>query len=100
MFEGQNQFVPQTSSKGLNKPLIWVYDINNSAENGCLVEGAPFKTKTECSKIMAVSRSTVLAYLDKGKLLNNKLISTNTKQLIWWKDKWRRLWEYLLTILL
>ena len=64
-----------TDSKGLDKSLIWVYDINNLSENLYgLVEGAPFKTKTECAKILAISRSTVLAYLDKGKLLNNKLI--------------------------
>lgn len=64
-----------TYSKALDKSLIWVYDINNLSGNLYgLVEGAPFKTKTECAKTLAISRSTVLAYLDKGKLLNNKLI--------------------------
>ena len=34
-----------TDSKGLDKPLIWVYDINNLSVNLYgLVEGAPFKT--------------------------------------------------------
>lgn len=68
-----------TDSKGLDKSLIWVYDINNLSGNLYgLVEGAPFKTKTECAKILAISRSTVLAYLDKGKLLNNKFIFSST----------------------
>lgn len=68
-----------THSKGLDKSLIWVYDINNlSGDLYGLVEGAPFKTKTECAKILAISRSTVLAYLDKGKLFNNKLIFSST----------------------
>lgn len=36
-----------TDSKGLDKSLIWVYDINNlSGDLYGLVEGAPFKTKT------------------------------------------------------
>jgi hypothetical protein len=34
--------------------------------------------REECAKILAISRSTVLAYLDKGKLLNNKLIFSST----------------------
>lgn len=34
-----------TDSKGLDKPLIWVYDINNlSGDLYGLVEGSPFKT--------------------------------------------------------
>lgn len=68
-----------TDSRGLNKSHIWVYDINNLSGNlHGLVEGAPFKTKTECAKILAISRSTVLSYLDKGKLLNNTLIFSST----------------------
>lgn len=38
------------------------------------LEGAPFKTITECAKILQISRSTVASYLDKGKLFNNKFI--------------------------
>lgn len=33
-----------TDSKGLNKPLIWVYDVTNLSGNlHGLVNGAPFK---------------------------------------------------------
>lgn len=88
-----------TESKDLNKTLIWVYDISNLSKNSLgLVEGAPFKTKTECAKVLGVSRSTVLAYLDKGKLLNNKLIFSST---VLSKDelsKWvipSKIWEIL-----
>jgi LAGLIDADG DNA endonuclease family/Proton-conducting membrane transporter/NUMOD1 domain len=53
-----------------NKPIIWVYNINDLS----LVRGAPFKTKTECAKILCISRSTVAAYLNKNKLFNSKWI--------------------------
>jgi LAGLIDADG DNA endonuclease family/Proton-conducting membrane transporter/NADH-Ubiquinone oxidoreductase (complex I), chain 5 N-terminus/NUMOD1 domain len=52
------------------KPLIWVYNINNLS----LVRGAPFKTKTECAKILHINRSTVAAYLNSDKLFNYKWI--------------------------
>jgi len=38
------------------------------------VDGAPFKTKSECGKIIGVNRQTVTAYLDTGKILKNNLI--------------------------
>lgn len=91
-----------TDSKGslrLDKSLIWVYDINNLSGNLYgLVEGAPFKTKTECAKTLAISRSTVLAYLDKGKLLNNKLIFSSTVLSIEELSRWvipSKVWEII-----
>lgn len=57
-------------------PLIWVYNITNLSEDGqvkdCLVEGTPFKTKTQCANILKTTRSTVTSYLDSEKLLKNK----------------------------
>lgn len=64
-----------TSNKGLNKPLIWVYDITDLSGNQQeLVNGAPFKTKSDCANILQISRNTVTAYLDKEKLFNHKWI--------------------------
>lgn len=54
------------------KPLIWVYDIKDLS----LVTGAPFKTKTECAKVLGINRSTVAAYLDADKLFNKWIFST------------------------
>lgn len=56
--------------------FIWVYDISlfglMSYMGDYLVENAPFKTKTECANALRISRSTVAAYLDSGKLCLNK----------------------------
>ena len=30
-----------------------------------IVKGAPFKSKSECAKVIQINRSTVAAYLDK-----------------------------------
>ena len=62
------------SDKGSNKPLIRVYDINNLS----LIEGARFKTKSECAKVLNINRSTITAYLDAEKLYKNKLIFSST----------------------
>ena len=61
-----------TSSKG---PLIWVYDITKlSDDQNCLVKGAPFKTKTECAKVLKTTRNSITLYLDSNKIFNNKWI--------------------------
>ena len=61
-----------TSSKG---PLIWVYDITKLSDDlNCLVKGAPFKTKTECAKVLKTTRNSVTLYLNSNKILNNKWI--------------------------
>lgn len=88
-----------TSSKGLNKPLIWVYDVTNLSGNlQGLVKGAPFKTKSECASILQISRNTVTAYLDKGKLFNNKWIFSSTIISKEELSKWvipSKIWEIL-----
>jgi hypothetical protein len=58
-----------TSSKGR---LIWVYDITKLSDNGGLVSGAPFKTKTMCANVLKTTRNTVTLYLDNKKIFNNK----------------------------
>lgn len=60
-----------TSSKGR---LIWVYDITKLSDNGGLVSGAPFKTKTMCANVLKTTRNTVTLYLDNKKIFNNKWI--------------------------
>lgn len=56
-------------------PFIWVYDITKLSDNhSCLVEGAPFKTKTECAEILKTTRKSVTLYLDSNKIFNNKWI--------------------------
>ena len=60
-----------TSSKGR---LIWVYDITKLSDNGGLVSGTPFKTKTMCAKVLKTTRNTVTLYLDSKKIFNNKWI--------------------------
>jgi hypothetical protein len=40
----------------------------------CLVDSAPFKTKTECANTLKTTRNTVKSYLDSEKIFNNKLI--------------------------
>lgn len=68
-----------TTSKASKKPLILVYDINNlSRSSQGLVKGAPFKTKLECAHVLQINRSTVAAYLDTGKLYDNKWIFSST----------------------
>ncbi len=88
-----------TSSKGLNKPLIWVYDVTDLSRNlQGLVKGAPFKTKSECANILQISRNTVTAYLDKGKLFNNKWIFSSTTLSKEELSKWvvpSEIWEIL-----
>ena len=39
-----------------------------------VVEGAPFRTKSECANVLQISRSTVATYLDAEKLFSNKWI--------------------------
>lgn len=60
-----------TSSKGR---LIWVYDITKLSDNGGLVPGAPFKTKTICANVLKTTRNTVTLYLDSKKIFNNKWV--------------------------
>ena len=68
-----------TSSKGSIKSPIWVYDISNTLGNQQgLVKGAPFITKSDCTNILHINRNTVIAYLDKEKLFNNKWIFSST----------------------
>lgn len=56
-------------------PFRWVYDITKLSDNlDCLIEGAPFKTKTECAEILNTTRKSVTVYLDSNKILNNKWI--------------------------
>lgn len=43
-----------------------------------LVIGAPFKTKSECAKVLGINRSSVAAYLDADKLFKNKWIFSTT----------------------
>ena len=57
------------------RPFVWVYDITKLSDNhNCLVEGAPFKTKTECAEILKTTRKSVTLYLDSDKIFNNKWI--------------------------
>lgn len=67
------------------KSSIWVYDLTNLDENAqvesCLVNSAPFKTKTECANTLKITRNTVRSYLDSEKILNNKWIFSATHQL-------------------
>lgn len=61
-----------TNNRG---PFIWVYDITKLTDNyNCLIEGAPFKTKTECAEILKTTRKSVTVYLDSNKIFNNKWI--------------------------
>jgi LAGLIDADG DNA endonuclease family len=59
-----------STKANLSKLLIWVYNINDYS----LVNGAPFKTKTECAKVLNVNRATVGNYLDTQKVYNDKWI--------------------------
>lgn len=62
----------QTNNQG---SFIWVYYITKLSDNhSCLVEGAPFKTKTECAEILKTTRKSVTLYLDSNKIFNNKWI--------------------------
>jgi hypothetical protein len=57
------------------RPFVWVYDITKLSDNhNCLVEGAPFKTKTECAEILKTTRKSVTLYLYSNKIFNNKWI--------------------------
>ena len=49
---------------------IWVYNI----EDLSLINGLPFKTKTECANNLKISRTTVSTYLDSNEPLKKKLI--------------------------
>jgi len=37
-----------------------------------LIKEAPFKTKTECARVLQMNRSTITKYLDSDKLFNYK----------------------------
>jgi hypothetical protein len=58
------------------KSFIWVYDLTNLDDQleSCLVNSAPFKTKTECANTLKITRNTVRSCLDSEKILNNKWI--------------------------
>jgi hypothetical protein len=71
----------KVSKRGIHtmrKSYIWVYDITNLYIEGqvdnCLVNIAPFTTKTECANFLKTTRNTITSYLDSGKIFNNKLI--------------------------
>lgn len=58
--------------------------------------GSPFKTKTECANILKIHRSTVAAYIDNDKLLNNRWIfssiSLSKEELLKWTIP-NKIWE-------
>lgn len=58
--------------------LIWVYDLKDLS----LVEGAPFKSKSECAKVLQINRSTVATYLDAEKPFKNRLIFSPVRRLL------------------
>lgn len=64
--------------------LIWVYDLKDLS----LVEGAPYKSKSECAKVLQINRSTVATYLDTEKSFKNRFIfssiNLNEKELSKW----------------
>lgn len=69
------------SKRGIHtkrESFIWVYDITNLDAKGelviCLVNSAPFKTKSECANTLKTTRKTVTSYLDSKKIFNNKWI--------------------------
>lgn len=54
--------------------LIWVYNVNTQS----LVEGAPFKTKTECAKTLSINPRTINSHLDKDKVLHHKWVFSSS----------------------
>ena len=81
------------------RPFVWVYDITKLSDNhNCLVEGAPFKTKTECAEILKTTRKSVTLYLDSDKIFNNKWIFSSTALSKDELSKWvvpSKIWEIL-----
>lgn len=57
-----------STAKKYKNPLIWVYNIKTLS----LIEGAPFKTKTDCANALHINRHSVASYLGSEKLFNNK----------------------------
>lgn len=53
---------------------IWVYNISSLS----LIEGAPFKNKSECAKNLGITRATVRIYLDTKKLYKHKWLFSST----------------------
>lgn len=65
-----NELIPYSESSKSNKSTkgktIYVLDAS-----GNIIEPYPFKTITELSKILNLSRAGISAYLDTGKLYHN-----------------------------
>lgn len=75
----------KVSKRGIHtnrKSFIWVYDITKLKEDqvgSCLVNSAPFETKTECASTLKTTRSTVASYLDSGKIFKHKWVFSSIK---------------------
>jgi len=54
----------------INRSFIWAYNI----EDFSLMKEAPFKTKTECAKVLKISRNTVRKYIDTQKVCNYRWV--------------------------
>ena len=53
-------FIDNYSNESVLFSLIWVYNVNTKS----LVEGAPFKTKAECSRAIPILSKTIKTPLE------------------------------------